>query len=104
MRPKKPKRRIIFHGRTERKAFVAYASRDQTHAEALLEGVRRANALPQPYDYRPWQFNDIAGQPLISPILENLQTAEVAERMVGGGGHATQRLRSSPTTPSKLSM
>ena len=72
----------------KRKAFVAYSSRDETHAEALLEGVRRANALPQPYDYRPWQFNDIAGQPLISPILENLQTAEVAERMVGGGGQA----------------
>ena len=56
----------------KRKAFVAYSSRDEAHAEALLEGVRRANALPQPYDYYPWQFNDIAGQPLISPILENI--------------------------------
>jgi hypothetical protein len=61
----------------KRKAFVAYSSRDETHAEALLEGVRRANALPQPYDYRPWQFNDIAGQPLISPILENIDESAV---------------------------
>jgi hypothetical protein len=53
-------------------AFVAYASRDEAHAEVVLEGVRRANALRQPYDYHPWQFNDIAGQPLISPILENI--------------------------------
>src|SRR5258707_9669189 len=61
----------------KRKAFVAYASRDQKLAEALREGVRRANALPQPYDYRPWQFNDIAGQPLISPILENIDESAV---------------------------
>src|SRR5208283_3034490 len=54
------------------KAFVAYASRNEVHAETLLEGVRRANALAQPYDYHPWQFNDVAGQPLISPILENI--------------------------------
>src|SRR5579863_5110026 len=58
--------------RPKRKAFVAYASRDEAHAEAVLEGVRRANALEQPYDYHPWPFNDIAGQPLISPILENI--------------------------------
>ena len=29
----------------KRKAFVAYASRDEAHAEALLEGVRRAMLL-----------------------------------------------------------
>jgi hypothetical protein len=58
--------------RPKRKAFVAYASRDEAHAEAVLDGARRANALEQPYDYHPWQFNDIAGQPLISPILENI--------------------------------
>jgi hypothetical protein len=56
----------------KKKAFVAYASRDQAHAETVLEGVRRANALAQPYVYHPWPFNDIAGQPLISPILENI--------------------------------
>lgn len=69
----------------KRKAFVAYSSRDETHAEALLEGVRRANALPQPYDYRPWQFNDIAGQQLISSILENLQTAQTTRRTKPAG-------------------
>src|ERR1700733_1523492 len=59
-----------FMAEPKRKAFVAYASRDEAHASDVLEGVRRANALAQPYDYHPWQFNDIAGQPLISPILE----------------------------------
>lgn len=59
----------------KRKAFVAYASCDEAHAEVLLEGVRRANALAQPYDYHPWLFNDIAGQPLISPILENIDAS-----------------------------
>ena len=61
----------------KRKAFVAYASRDEKHAEALLEGVRRANALPQPYEYHPWQFNDVAGQPLISPILESIDESDL---------------------------
>jgi len=56
----------------KRKAFVAYASGDEAHAEAILDAVRHANALEQPYHYHPWQFNDIAGQPVISPILENI--------------------------------
>ncbi len=61
----------------KQKAFVAYASRDTAHAETMLEGVRRANALAQPYDFHPWQFNDIAGQPLISPILENIDESAI---------------------------
>lgn len=56
----------------KRKAFVAYTSRDAAHADAVLEAVRRANAIDQPYDYHPWAFNDIPGEPLISPILENI--------------------------------
>jgi len=55
-----------------KKVFVAYASCNEVQADVLLEGVRRANALSQPYNYHPWPFNDIAGQPLISPILENI--------------------------------
>jgi hypothetical protein len=51
-------------------AFVAYSSRDQALADLILEGVRRANAVPaQPVRYEPWIFNDIPGNPLISPIL-----------------------------------
>jgi hypothetical protein len=56
----------------KRKVFVAYASRDEGHAETVLDAVRHANALTQPYDYHPWPFNDVAGEPLISPILENI--------------------------------
>jgi hypothetical protein len=55
-------------------AFVAYSSRDQAVADLILEGVRRANALlpAQPVRYEPWVFNDSAGNPLISPILERI--------------------------------
>lgn len=61
----------------KKKAFVAYASRDPAHAAVVMEGVRRANALPQPYEFHPWPFNDIAGQPLISPILENIDDSAI---------------------------
>jgi hypothetical protein len=56
----------------KKNVFVAYASRDEPHADTILEAVRRANALAQPYDYHPWLFNDVPGEPLISPILENI--------------------------------
>lgn len=32
-----------------------------------------------------WQFNEIAGQPLISSILENLQTAQTTRRTKPAG-------------------
>ncbi|MEA2984063.1 MAG: hypothetical protein QOD94_317, partial [Alphaproteobacteria bacterium] len=59
--------------RSKKKVFVAYASRDEAHAETVLDAVRRVNALLQPYDYHPWPFNDVPGEPLISPILENIE-------------------------------
>ena len=37
-----------------------------------MDGVRRANALPLPVRYEPWQFNDVPGTPLVSPILEKI--------------------------------
>ena len=43
------------------------------HAETILDAVRRANALAQPYEYHPWPFNDVPGEPLVSPILENIE-------------------------------
>lgn len=57
-------------------AFVAYSSRDPAVAGLILEGVRHANAVSaQPVRYEPWVFNDIAGNPLISPILAKIDEA-----------------------------
>src|SRR5258706_4029491 len=49
--------------------FVAYSSRDAGLSSGIIDAVRRTNALPLPFIFEPWVFNDIAGAPLISPIL-----------------------------------
>jgi hypothetical protein len=58
--------------------FVAYSSRDKAVAEIIMDAVRRANALPLPFLYEPWQFNDVPGNPLVSPILEKIQDSPFA--------------------------
>ena len=52
--------------------FVAYPSRDPNLAEMVMDAVRRANALPLPVLYQPWSFNDVPGNPRVSPILERI--------------------------------
>lgn len=52
--------------------FVAYPSRDDGLAATVMDAVRRVNALPLPLRYEPWPFNDVAGNPLVSPILEKI--------------------------------
>lgn len=97
--------------------FVAYPSRDHVLAELILEGVRRANAVPaQPVRYEPWVFNDIPGTPLISPILDkidespfvvaditylNLNVVYEVGFAVGRGKRAFL-IRHSPTTGDKI--
>ena len=56
-------------------AFVAYTGRDRTLSEMIEEGVRRANAKSQRVRYEPWVFNDIAGNPLISPIVSGIENS-----------------------------
>ncbi|MCA3506675.1 MAG: hypothetical protein IOD01_05210 [Rhodobacter sp.] len=57
-------------------AFVAYSGRDKTHARTILDGVRKANAVTAtPIRFEPWEFNDIAGQTLISPIIEKIESS-----------------------------
>ena len=54
-------------------AFVAYSSRDAQLAELIALGVAKANRkVGKRIRYEPWEFNDIAGNPLISPILEGI--------------------------------
>ena len=57
-------------------AFVAYPSRDARLAEVISQGVAKANRmLSNRFRYAPWQFNDIAGNPLISPIIEGIDAS-----------------------------
>ncbi|GAA0308840.1 hypothetical protein GCM10009087_18590 [Sphingomonas oligophenolica] len=53
-------------------AFVAYSSGDRVVSDIVFEAVRRANAKPLPVQFEPWEFNDVPGTPLISPILEKI--------------------------------
>jgi hypothetical protein len=53
-------------------AFVAYPSNDGPHAHLVLAAVRHANARSSAVRYEPWEYNDVAGQPVISPILERI--------------------------------
>jgi hypothetical protein len=55
--------------------FVAYPGRDPGLAAGIMDAVRRANALPLPIRYEPWEFNDIAGGALISPVLGKIDEA-----------------------------
>jgi len=52
--------------------FVAYSASDTTLAAGIMDAVRKANALPLPVLYEPWPFNDIAGNQVVSPILEKI--------------------------------
>ncbi len=53
-------------------AFVAYSSRLEHVANIVFAAVRKANARPLPVRFEPWPFNDVAGAPLVSPILEKI--------------------------------
>lgn len=58
------------------RAFVAYTARDPKLAEVIRSGVAKANRmLGNALRYEPWIFNDIAGQPLISPIIEGIEAS-----------------------------
>lgn len=53
-------------------AFVAYPSADQALCSLIRDSVSHANAKFTSVRYEPWEFNDIPGNPLISPILERI--------------------------------
>jgi hypothetical protein len=62
---------------TTAQAFVAYASRDASLAALIALGVSKANRrVGKRIQYAPWEFNDIAGNPLISPILEGIDASK----------------------------
>ena len=56
-------------------AFVAYSSRDKVLASSIFLGVSKANSKLKNLRYEPWEFNDIAGNPLVSPILQGIDAS-----------------------------
>lgn len=58
-------------------AFVAYSSRDARLAETISLGLAKANRkVGKRIQYAPWEFNDIAGNPIISPIVEGIDSSK----------------------------
>ncbi|MGH2507246.1 MAG: P-loop ATPase, Sll1717 family [Ktedonobacteraceae bacterium] len=60
---------------TKQSAFVAYPGGDVQLAELISVALSRANAKPIPVTYRPWEFNDVPGASLISPIMEGIESS-----------------------------
>lgn len=55
-----------------RLAFVAYPSRDLQLLGIMRSAIQKANVAHGPVQFDSWEFNDIPGTPLISPILEKI--------------------------------
>ncbi|KEP69215.1 hypothetical protein DL1_04810 [Thioclava dalianensis] len=57
-------------------AFVAYTGRDKELSKLIFNGISKANAVDAcPTRYEPWEYNDIAGNNLLSPILEGIDAS-----------------------------
>ena len=57
-------------------AFVAYTSKDKELSEIILHGVRKANSVKAcPTRFEPWEYNDVAGKYLTSPILQGIDAS-----------------------------
>ena len=54
-------------------AFVAYSSRDAALAQLIGDAVYVANGKSDRVRYETWVYNDIPGNPLISPILDRIE-------------------------------
>jgi hypothetical protein len=54
-------------------AFVAFSSRDATVAELIANAAYVANGKSDRVRYETWVYNDIPGNPLISPILDRIE-------------------------------
>jgi len=57
-------------------AFVAYPARDRVLAALIFQALGKANRmLGGSRKYVPWEFNDIAGTPLASPIIDGIEAS-----------------------------
>jgi energy-coupling factor transporter ATP-binding protein EcfA2 len=57
-------------------AFVAYTDRDKELSKVIFNGISKANSVDAcPTRYEPWEYNDISGTHLLSPILEGIDAS-----------------------------
>lgn len=56
-------------------AFVAYSSQNEDLKRIIFEATRLTNSHPLQIKFTPWEFNDIAGSPLISPIVNKIDAS-----------------------------
>lgn len=57
-------------------AFFAYTGRDAALSQQIFDGIRKANAVDAcPVRFEPWEYNDISGAQLISPIIEGIESS-----------------------------
>jgi len=54
-------------------AFVAYSSRDKVIEQLFDNAVSIANSEFNRVRYKSWVYNDVPGNPLISPIIERIE-------------------------------
>lgn len=54
-------------------AFVAYPSHDATLASTIRDAISKANAKNRELRLEPWEFNDMPGNPLMSPIIKRIR-------------------------------
>lgn len=54
-------------------AFVAFPSKDPQLVAVLREGIGGVGSKISSMRFESWEFNDIAGVPLISPIIEKIE-------------------------------
>ena len=54
-------------------AFVAYASHDTALSQLIADAVYVANGEANRSRYETWVYNDIPGNPLVSPILDRIE-------------------------------
>jgi hypothetical protein len=57
-------------------AFVAYTSKDKQLATVIAKGVGKANATNRAIRLAPWEFSDIAGVPITSPIIQGIDSSQ----------------------------
>jgi hypothetical protein len=57
------------------KGFYAYPSQPPSISQSVVGALGRLS--PATYDISTWAENDIAGKPLIDPILENIETSDL---------------------------
>jgi hypothetical protein len=58
-----------------KKVFIAYPSNPSEIGATIRAAVELMNAQQHEFDYVPWEANDVAGRPLILPIIENVNVA-----------------------------